>query len=391
MDDALMNFGRDARTTAARTMLGGTSEPLAEKALPLLARGRDVVVLARLGDSQLPAVVAPILAALPKSGKGPYALFLSADKELFASAHKALQSLRGPRPVICVALSEEKAVRKEAKDLADRPDVVVSTPARLIDHIRRHQVSLTGVRCAVILETPTESGEFRRDVQFIYSKLPRRRQTVLLASGLSRDTAAETYVLRRPAYLEPADIAPPPPPPAPPPRQRQENRKVSTPAESISEPEARRQGPDDKAIGDALATILTAIRQQENPDELNRFRSILKKHVPIFMRSYVAAYLLKKSLAAHVVGPIDTTTLFVSIGKNRRVFPKDLVKLFMDRLSIDRAQLGDVKVLDSYAFVDISLDHAQEAISKLSGTNFRGRRLTVNVARKKGEGKEPRE
>ena len=77
------------------------------------------------------------------------------------------------------------------------------------------------------------------------------------------------------------------------------------------------------------------------------------------------------------------TTLFVSVGKNRRVYAKDLTKLFMNRLDLKRSDLGDVKVLDSYSFIDINLDHASSAISKLTGINFRGRRLTVNVARKK--------
>jgi hypothetical protein len=42
-----------------------------------------------------------------------------------------------------------------------------------------------------------------------------------------------------------------------------------------------------------------------------------------------------------------------------------------------------IKIFDNYSFLDISLDHAQDAISTLSGTNFRGRRITVNRARKK--------
>ncbi|HUV07362.1 MAG TPA: DbpA RNA binding domain-containing protein, partial [Spirochaetia bacterium] len=77
------------------------------------------------------------------------------------------------------------------------------------------------------------------------------------------------------------------------------------------------------------------------------------------------------------------TTLFVSIGKNRRVYPKDLTELFMNNLNLKRSDIGEIKIFDNYAFVDVSLDYATDAISKLTGTSFRGRRITVNRARKK--------
>ncbi len=83
--------------------------------------------------------------------------------------------------------------------------------------------------------------------------------------------------------------------------------------------------------------------------------------------------------------PDALTTLFISIGKNRKVFPGDLANLFMRDLNIKRSDIGAIKILDNYSFLDISLDHASEAISRLSGKSFRGRRITVNLARKKGE------
>lgn len=176
---------------------------------------------------------------------------------------------------------------------------------------------------------------------------------------------------------------------APEPRRGAAGAQPETPgsaAGAASEGRPAASIPDEKILAQALETILKTVRQTEDPDELNRYRQVFKRHVPIFMRSYVAAYLFKKSFDGFVMAPSDTTKLFVSIGKNRQVFAKDIIKLFMDRLGIQRSQIGEVKVLDSYSFIDISLDHAQEAISKLSGINFRGRRLSVNLARKKGEG-----
>ena len=300
----------------------GEREMLYEKALPLLARGRDVVVLAPVADRQLPGLVAPALLDLPKAGKGPLRPVPVGGQGAAGAALRSLQALNGPRAATTLALSEEHAVRREARDLEERPDAVVATPARLIDHIRRNNICLSAVRCTVILEGGAEpQPEFRRDVQFIASKLPRRRQTVVVAAGLTRESAATIYPLRRPVFVEPADLvsrpAPAPGPAGPAmapaggatrrsPATRQERPAVSNTATATAAPEGRRSAsiPDEKILGQALETILKTIRQQEDPEELNGYRKVFKKHVPIFMRSYVAAYLFKKGLEGIVTAPL---------------------------------------------------------------------------------------
>jgi len=76
-------------------------------------------------------------------------------------------------------------------------------------------------------------------------------------------------------------------------------------------------------------------------------------------------------------------TIFVSIGKNRKVFPRDLVRLFKNNLEIDQNAIGNIKVLDNYSFVDIPQKVAKKAIDKMDGMEFRGRNVTVNFAKKK--------
>jgi ATP-dependent RNA helicase DeaD len=84
----------------------------------------------------------------------------------------------------------------------------------------------------------------------------------------------------------------------------------------------------------------------------------------------------------------DFTQLFVSIGRNRRVFSRDLVALFNEKLSLAPGDIGDVRVFEKYSFVDISPARAGEAIEKLSGTQLKGRTIAVNYAKKKEEKEE---
>ncbi len=86
-----------------------------------------------------------------------------------------------------------------------------------------------------------------------------------------------------------------------------------------------------------------------------------------------------------VVDRSGFTQLFVSIGRNRRVFARELTDLFVEKLQIDAGEIGDVRVFDKYSFVDIAAARAVDAIARLSGTELKGRLITVNYAKKKEE------
>jgi hypothetical protein len=84
----------------------------------------------------------------------------------------------------------------------------------------------------------------------------------------------------------------------------------------------------------------------------------------------------------------EYTQLFVSIGRNRRVYARDLTALFTEKLTLAAGDIGDVRVFEKYSFVDIAPGRAGEAITKLSGSLVKGRTITVNYAKKKEEKEE---
>jgi ATP-dependent RNA helicase DeaD len=161
-------------------------------------------------------------------------------------------------------------------------------------------------------------------------------------------------------------------------------------------------------ISEKLRSIVKKIRSEEDPDVMDWYKRLIKKNVPIHLRSYIGAYLLKESggfapsFQSSRKGRAssgksektktdrsdksdkDFATLFISIGKNRRVFPRDLSGMLCNTLEMGNENIGSIKVLDNYSFVDITHDFAQKAIDSLDGSDFRGRKITVNFARKKG-------
>jgi len=135
-----------------------------------------------------------------------------------------------------------------------------------------------------------------------------------------------------------------------------------------------------------IENLIDQVRNQEDPDVLNAYKKAFKKQVPFALRSWVTAYMLKE-MGKKRGGPrrtiADGMSIFVSIGRNRKVFPKDLVHLFVNTGKVDRDSIGDIKILDNYSFITISSSAAESAIDNLDGIDYRGRKLTVNFAKKK--------
>ncbi len=134
-----------------------------------------------------------------------------------------------------------------------------------------------------------------------------------------------------------------------------------------------------------IEDLIDKVKNQEDPDVLNAYKKAFKKQVPFALRSWVAAYLLKEIGRKNNRGRsiADGTSLFVSIGRNRKVYPKDLVHLFVNTGKVERDNIGDIKILDNYSFITISRAAAESAIDNLDGIDYRGRKLTVNFAKKK--------
>ena len=161
-------------------------------------------------------------------------------------------------------------------------------------------------------------------------------------------------------------------------------------------------------VGSALQRMVHAVREDEDPEELREYRTLFKKHVPFNLRGYLVAYMIKAlvahegtSPAPHTQEPLPETPrrrrreaepapasnglrrLFVSVGRNRRVRPEDLTSLISSSVAVERSQFGAIRILDSYSFIEVPEAVAEETIAALSGTSFKGRRITVDFARSK--------
>ena len=345
---------------------------LQKTVLPLTMQGRDLVVESGPGEGRTGLFIISLLMHIESGTSGLRSLILTSSE---SEVHKVMRQFRRfsakslDKPHI-VGLGTEENIHKESRLLARRPGIVVGTTERLIDHIRRENLSLTDVRQVVLV--PPDDMEitgFDKDVLFIFSKLSGKYQTQMYTGRLEA-VAALTGMLRRPIQVTKAEWC------------QADTESANRPKEDSSQMSEAR---DNKAQIDHIKAILKQIKEGESPAELNMIRRVFRRSVPLHLRAYVSAYLLKESMQAGATPTGNLSTLFVSIGKNRKVFPKDLSRFFSQELSLRSGDIGNIKILDNYSFIEISETHAQRAIDKLNDIEFRGRKITVNFARKKEE------
>ena len=81
----------------------------------------------------------------------------------------------------------------------------------------------------------------------------------------------------------------------------------------------------------------------------------------------------------------EAATLFVSAGRNRRAYARELLALIVQESGVDKEDIGELRILDNFSFIQVRKGIADEIISSLDGKDFRGRPLSVSYAKPKKE------
>lgn len=120
-----------------------------EKTIPLLLDGKDVLVRARTGSGKTAAFAVPIIQKI-LSGKPTQtrqevkALILAPSKELCKQIHQVVVdlTLKCSREVKAIDISPQMELSAQKPLLAEKPDIVVSTPSRLLLHLKANNINV---------------------------------------------------------------------------------------------------------------------------------------------------------------------------------------------------------------------------------------------------------
>ncbi|MGR9106024.1 MAG: DEAD/DEAH box helicase [Gammaproteobacteria bacterium] len=163
-----------------------TPSPIQAQAIPPLLAGRDVLGQAHTGTGKTAAFACPLLSRLDISQLEPQVLVLTPTRELAIQVAEAFQRYAGHiQGFHVLPIYGGQEYRSQIRQLKRGVHVVVGTPGRVMDHMRRGTLVLDGLK-ALVLDEADEMLRmgFIDDVEWILEQSPESRQTALFSATL---------------------------------------------------------------------------------------------------------------------------------------------------------------------------------------------------------------
>lgn len=179
-----------------------TPSEIQEKTIPLVLAGKDVIGSSATGSGKTLAFGAGIIDKV-RSGDGIQALILTPTRELAEQVGKTIAKFSHKKGLRVTQVYGGVSMDPQIRAIRNA-DIVVGTPGRLLDHLKRRTLNLSRIKFLVLDEADRmlDMG-FVRDVEQIIKMCPQQKQTLLFTATLSQDISymARKY-MNNPAHIE---------------------------------------------------------------------------------------------------------------------------------------------------------------------------------------------
>ena len=184
--EAFAALGMGAQTLRAIAEMGfGEPTPVQKQAIPFLLQGRDVIAQAPTGTGKTAAFGLPIIERLDENELAPQALIVVPTRELAIQVAEAMHSLGKFRELVTLPIYGGQPYERQLRALARGVQVVVGTPGRLLDHLRRKTLALGAIRTVVLDEADEMLNMgFIDDIEAILAELPPKHQSALFSATI---------------------------------------------------------------------------------------------------------------------------------------------------------------------------------------------------------------
>lgn len=177
--------------------------PIQAQAIPIALEGRDIIGASQTGTGKTAAFALPVISKLVP-GTAPQCLILEPTRELAAQVEEQMRLFGFYRPLNVVLLHGGVGYGKQGEGLSRKPDVIIATPGRLIDHMEKGNLDLSGIKYLILDEVDRmlDMG-FLPDVKKIVDRCPKERQTLFFSATMpgAIQTLAQ-WALKDPAEVE---------------------------------------------------------------------------------------------------------------------------------------------------------------------------------------------
>ena len=183
-----MNLSYDI-VRAVKDMGFEEATPIQSQAISIIMEGHDIIGQSQTGTGKTAAFGLPCLEMLEPDNKGLQALILCPTRELAIQVSEEFRKfLKYKENIKVLPIYGGQPIDRQITALKKGVQVIIGTPGRVMDHMRRHTIKMNTVKYVVLDEADEmlDMG-FRDDIETIMLKVPEERQTVMFSATMSQE------------------------------------------------------------------------------------------------------------------------------------------------------------------------------------------------------------
>lgn len=193
----------DKKIVSALTNMGFEEpSPIQSQTIPLVLEGKDVIGQAQTGTGKTAAFSIPIIQNISDTRK-LQALIMTPTRELAIQVAEEIGKIGRLRKVKVLPVYGGQPIERQIRSLRMGVQIVIGTPGRLLDHIRRNTIKLNDIKFLVLDEADEmlDMG-FVDDIETIIKNIPDEKQTMLFSATMPKPILrlAESY-MKQPAIV----------------------------------------------------------------------------------------------------------------------------------------------------------------------------------------------
>ena len=181
-----------------------TPTPVQERAIPAALEHRDILGSAQTGTGKTAAFSIPLLTKIMNHAD-VYGIIVTPTRELALQVDEQIRAFLSAKSKIrSVVLIGGASIERQVQALGKRPKIIVGTPGRIIDHLERKSLDLSGFNYVVLDETDRmlDMG-FSAPIAEIFSRVSKERQTLLFSATLPKNIQKiSAQYLQNPVRIE---------------------------------------------------------------------------------------------------------------------------------------------------------------------------------------------
>lgn len=192
------DLGIDSRILRAVTEMGfEEATPIQARAIPEVMTGQDIIGQAQTGTGKTASFGIPMLQMMDPKDRHVQAIVLCPTRELAIQSAEEIRKLaKFMHGIKVLPIYGGQDIVKQIRSLKGGVQVLIGTPGRVMDHMRRHTIKLDNLKMVVLDEADEMLNMgFREDIETILSQTPEERQTLLFSATMPQPIMeiARTY------------------------------------------------------------------------------------------------------------------------------------------------------------------------------------------------------